>query len=115
VIVLTTFLWASFREVEGTLLQAAGAGAQNAADQLATVLMQSTQQRLTELSRVAAHPTVRAYVRRPSRHRDGSGGPRPPRGGGDKPRIADHRTVEAVKTLGQFWAVLNEPPPTAKV
>jgi PAS domain S-box-containing protein len=66
VIVLTTFLWASFREVEGTLLQAGGAGAQSAADQLATVLMQSTQQRLTELSRVAAHPTVRAYVDHPT-------------------------------------------------
>jgi PAS domain S-box-containing protein len=57
--VLVAFLWIANREVETVLLQAAEARAQAAADQLASLLAQSAQQRIVELRRVAMSPEVR--------------------------------------------------------
>jgi PAS domain S-box-containing protein len=62
VLVLGTFLWAAYREVKGTLLQAGGVRAQGAAEQLANLLSQSPQQRLAELRRAAATEPVRRCV-----------------------------------------------------
>ena len=66
IVVVGTFLGVAFREVEASLVEAAGARAQGAADQLAGLLAQSTQQRLNELHRVAAHAAVRAYLQHPT-------------------------------------------------
>src|SRR2546426_9262713 len=63
--VLTTFLLVAYRQVENALLQAGGARAQGAADQLATLLTQSTQQRVADLQRAARSSAVLAYLRRP--------------------------------------------------
>src|SRR5438093_333780 len=63
---LTTFLWVAYRQVESALLQAGGARAQGAADQLSTLLMQSTQQRLSDLQRAGRSSAVLAYVQHPS-------------------------------------------------
>ena len=65
-VVLTTFLLVAYRQVENALLQAGGARAQGAADQLATLLTQSTQQRIADLQRAARSSAVLAYLRRPS-------------------------------------------------
>src|SRR2546428_3215040 len=64
--VLTTFLLVAFRQVESALLQAGGARAQGAADQLATLLTQSTQQRLSDIERAARSSAVLAYFQHPS-------------------------------------------------
>src|SRR2546426_11809002 len=63
--VLTTFLLVAFRQVESALLQAGGARAQGAADQLATLLTQSTQQRLADIERAARSSAVPAGFPRP--------------------------------------------------
>jgi PAS domain S-box-containing protein len=65
-IVLTAFLWVAFRQVENALVDAGGARAQGAADQLATLLTQSGQQRLGDLQRAASSSAVRDYLRNPS-------------------------------------------------
>jgi PAS domain S-box-containing protein len=65
-LVLTTFLWVAFGQVEAALLHAGGARAQVAADQLATLLSQSAQQRLTDLQRAARSAAVVTYLRQPS-------------------------------------------------
>src|SRR6266850_924516 len=64
--VLSTFLWVAFRQVESALLQAGGARAQGAADQLATLLAQQAQQRLADLQRAARSSAVLAYLQHPS-------------------------------------------------
>jgi PAS domain S-box-containing protein len=64
--VLTTFLWVAYRQVEGALLKAGAARAQGAADQLATLLMQSTQQRISEIERAARSSSVRGYLQHPN-------------------------------------------------
>src|SRR5437667_9485002 len=46
VVMLITFLWAAYKEVERTLTQAGGGRAQVTADQVAGILAQSAQQRL---------------------------------------------------------------------
>src|SRR5216683_2474341 len=66
IVVVGTFLGVAFREVEASLVEAAGARAQGAADQLAGLLAQSTQQRLGEFHKVAAHAAVRAYLQHPT-------------------------------------------------
>src|SRR3989442_15765814 len=63
--VLTTFLLVAFRQVESALLQAGGARAQGAADQLATLLTQSTQQRLADIERAARSSAGLAYFPQP--------------------------------------------------
>jgi PAS domain S-box-containing protein len=65
VVVVGTFLGVAFREVRASLMQVAGVRAQSAANQLATLTGQSTQQRLTELHRRANHAAVRDYLRHP--------------------------------------------------
>src|SRR5581483_12170457 len=62
-LVLAAFLWVAFREVEQALVQSGGARAQVAADQLASLLAQSAQQRVRDLQHAAANPDVRAYVK----------------------------------------------------
>jgi PAS domain S-box-containing protein len=66
VVVVGTFLALAFREVQSTLLLAATARAHGAADQIASLLTQSTQQRLIELRTVADDGTVRAYLTSPT-------------------------------------------------
>src|ERR1700745_2506396 len=61
-VILATFLWTAYREVERALLSAAGTRAQAAADHLALLLSQSTQQRVADLRRGGAEATVRACV-----------------------------------------------------
>ena len=63
--VLTTFLWVAHRQVESALLEGGRARAQGAADQLATLLMQSAEQRIADLQRAARSPAVLAYLRHP--------------------------------------------------
>ncbi len=65
-VVLATFLWVAYRQVESALLQAGGARAQGAADQLANLLAQSTQQRLGDLERAARSSAVREFLQQPS-------------------------------------------------
>jgi PAS domain S-box-containing protein len=65
-VVLTAFVWVAFRQVESALLQAGAARAQGAADQLATLMMQSAQQRLSDLQRAAASTAVRGYLQHPT-------------------------------------------------
>jgi PAS domain S-box-containing protein len=66
VVVLAVFLGVAFREVEQTLVRSAEARAQIAADQLAGLLTQSAQQRLSEIRRAADTAVVRDVVQHPS-------------------------------------------------
>lgn len=65
VVMVGTFLAVAFREVRGTLVQAAGARADGAASRLAILLALSTQQRLEEVKQAAAHDAVRACLQQP--------------------------------------------------
>jgi hypothetical protein len=64
-IVIAAFLAVAYQEVKGKLLQAAGTRAQATADQLAGLFVQSTQQRLNELQRIAGHSAMRQLVGHP--------------------------------------------------
>jgi hypothetical protein len=66
VVVLATFLWTAYRQVVRTLVQSGEARAEAAAGQLASLLTQSAQQRMTELRRVARDPVVVQYLQRPT-------------------------------------------------
>jgi signal transduction histidine kinase len=66
ILVLVAFLGVAYREVKGNLWQSAATRAQAMADQLAGLLTQSVQQRLTEFRRVARQPAVRRLLRHPS-------------------------------------------------
>ena len=66
IVVVGLFLAVAFREVRINLTQAAGLRAQGAATRLATLLAQSTQLRVEELRRVAAHPAVREFLQHPN-------------------------------------------------
>ena len=61
-IVLAIFLGVAYYEVERTLVQAGGARAQSAADQLANLLAQSAQQRLTDVRGAAGADPVRRVL-----------------------------------------------------
>ena len=63
---LVAFLSVSFQQVQRALLQAGEARAQAASDQLASLLAQSSQQRLTEVRRIARDGAVRAYLDQPA-------------------------------------------------
>jgi signal transduction histidine kinase len=65
-VVLITFLWAAYAEVEHALLDAGGGRASVAAEQFASLMAQSAQQRLAEVRRVAADKGVRQYLERPT-------------------------------------------------
>jgi PAS domain S-box-containing protein len=64
-LVIAAFLAVAYQEVKGKLVQAAGTRAQATADQLAGLFAQSTQQRLNELQRIAAHATIRKLLEHP--------------------------------------------------
>src|SRR5205823_4956194 len=113
--VLTTFLWTAYREVEHSLLQAAGIRALAASDQLALLLAQSTQQRLTDIRRAARTAAVRECVERRSQSACDAA----------RPRIAP--LAGTIQTTIEFWtprgervfsaafpdaAALTAPPPT---
>ena len=63
--VLGTFLWVAFTQVRTTLIEAGGARAQNASAQLADLLAQSAQLRVTELQAAARSEAVGEYLRHP--------------------------------------------------
>src|SRR5207249_1978800 len=63
--VIAAFLAVAYQQVKANLVHAAGTRAQATADQLAGLFVQSTQQRLTELQKFAAHPTLRQLLERP--------------------------------------------------
>jgi signal transduction histidine kinase len=63
---LVAFLFVSFQQVKRALLEAGEARALAASDQLASLLAQSSQQRLTEVRRIARDGAVRAYLDRPA-------------------------------------------------
>src|SRR6185295_5581385 len=65
-VVLAGFLWSGFTQVKVALLQAGGERAQAAADQVAGLLTQQTQQRLNDSRRTAADPAVRDYLQHPT-------------------------------------------------
>src|SRR5437667_12362154 len=64
-VVLTGFLWVAFRQVESALLEAGGARAQGAADQLANLLTLQTRQRVGDIERAARSTAIEAYLRHP--------------------------------------------------
>src|SRR5258708_2028410 len=66
IVVAGTVLVLAFGEVRSSLLAAAGVRAQGAADQIATLLSQSTQQRLLELRAVANDGALREFLEQPS-------------------------------------------------
>ena len=63
--VLGVFLWLSYQGVRRTLVETAGTRATEAANQVAGMLAQSSQQRRTEMLRVAGDPAVREYLAHP--------------------------------------------------
>ena len=65
-VTLGIFLGISYREVHGQLLNAGHVRAQAAADQLASLLVQSVQQQLTDVKKVAQDEAIRAYLAAPS-------------------------------------------------
>jgi hypothetical protein len=65
-LVIAAVVAVGYREVKANLIQAAGIRAQATADQLAGLFVQSTQQRLNELQRIANHPTLRQLFEHPN-------------------------------------------------
>jgi signal transduction histidine kinase len=65
-VVAGTVLILAFREVQSSLLAAASVRARGAADQIATLLAQSTQQRLVELRTLANDGPLAAFLEQPS-------------------------------------------------
>jgi signal transduction histidine kinase len=64
-LVIAAVVVIGYREVKANLIQAAGIRAQATADQLAGLFVQSTQQRLNELQRIANHPSLRQLFEHP--------------------------------------------------
>ena len=64
--VVSLFLAFAYREVQVGLRQAAGVRAQGAANQLGSLLTQSSEQRLAELRLAARHAAVADHLRHPS-------------------------------------------------
>jgi two-component system cell cycle sensor histidine kinase/response regulator CckA len=65
-LVVTTFLWAAYRQIEGTLLRTGGGRALAAAEQMAALLARSTQQRFDEVGRAAADAAVQECLEAPT-------------------------------------------------
>jgi signal transduction histidine kinase len=65
-VVAGTVLVLAFREVQSSLLAATGVRARGAADQIATLLAQSTQQRFLELRTLANDGALAAFLEQPS-------------------------------------------------
>ena len=66
VAVAATVLWAAYRQVEATLLRAGGERARGAADQVATLLQQSSQAGMENARRVVADADIRRYLLTPT-------------------------------------------------
>jgi len=64
-LVIAAVVAVGYREVKVNLIQAAGIRAQATADQLAGMFVQSTQQRMNELQRIANHPSLRPLFEHP--------------------------------------------------
>jgi len=64
--VVSTFLWAAYREVHATLVQAGGERARSVANQVANLIEQSSRAEVETLRRVAADADVRRYLRNPT-------------------------------------------------
>src|SRR5580765_2892092 len=64
-LVIAAVVAVGYREVKANLIQAAGIRAQATADQLAGLFVQSTQQRMNELQRIANHPSLRQLFEHP--------------------------------------------------
>ena len=64
-LVIAAVVVAGYREVKANLIQAAGIRAQATADQLAGLFVQSTQQRMNELQRIANQPSLRQLFEHP--------------------------------------------------
>jgi PAS domain S-box-containing protein len=97
VILVATFLGVAYREVKATLLQSATARAQGAADQLAGLLTQSTQQRLAEMDRMAGEPATREFLQTPDDRTQEAARARLLALGGASPQL-----VELWNTTGQL-------------
>jgi two-component system cell cycle sensor histidine kinase/response regulator CckA len=63
--VLATFLWAAHREVERSLVQAAGERAQTSADQVAALLGLDFKERFAAVDRAATGPALRRFLQNP--------------------------------------------------
>ena len=63
---LTTFLWMAYRQVGGALGRVGATRTQSAADQIALMLSQTTQQRIADLQRAARSAGVLGYMRNPN-------------------------------------------------
>ena len=63
---LVTFLAAAYRLVQQTLIHAGADQAQATANQVAGLLWQSTEQRLTDAHRIASDETMRTYAKAPT-------------------------------------------------
>ena len=66
VVVVTTCLWAAYREVEATLVGTAGDRAKGAAAQVANLIGRSTQSGMDNLRRIAMDADVRRYLHTPT-------------------------------------------------
>ena len=66
IVVLAAFLVAAYREVETTLVSAAGVRAQNAAGQVANLLVSSAERALSEVRRTADDPAVKRFLQNPT-------------------------------------------------
>ena len=66
VVVVAAFLWATYREVEATLVGAGGDRAKGAADQVANLIGRGPQAGIENLRRVAADADLRRYLRNPT-------------------------------------------------
>jgi two-component system cell cycle sensor histidine kinase/response regulator CckA len=65
-LVVATFLWGAYRQLEDSFLQAGAGHALTAAAQVAALLAQSAQQRMDAIGRAAADPIVREYLEAPT-------------------------------------------------
>jgi two-component system cell cycle sensor histidine kinase/response regulator CckA len=65
-LVVATFLWAAYRQLEDTLLHEGAGHALTAAAQVGALLAQSAQQRLDVVGRAAADGAVREYLEAPT-------------------------------------------------
>ena len=103
VAVLATFLVSAYRQVERTLLDAAGLRLQGSADQIASLLGQ-TPQRVIEFRRVAASPALREYLQAPDEsHRRAAEGAL-------AAVTSNRQTIELWNTEGKQVLSISTPP-----
>src|SRR5260221_9059674 len=66
VVVVSTFLWVTYREVEATLVRAGGGRATRAAGQVANLIERASQAAMETLRGAAGEPAVRQYLQHPT-------------------------------------------------